>query len=202
MFPFLVWEMPVSGKEIYLTFDDGPIPGVTEFVLDTLQRYNAKATFFMVGHNIEKHPEIFSKVVGMGHSVGNHTHNHLNGWKTGLAQYLQNTEQCARQLQVALKGFSVGSSTKPLFRPPYGKLGLRQLLALRKQYRVIMWDVLTGDFDPQLAPEECFRKAIQHTEAGSVVIFHDSLKAEPNLRYALPRFLEHFHNQGYQFKAL
>jgi peptidoglycan-N-acetylglucosamine deacetylase len=202
LLPVMVWDMPVTDKEIYLTFDDGPIPVVTEFVLDTLSQYNAKATFFMVGHNIEKYPEIGKEVIQRGHSIGNHTHNHLNGWKTRLSSYLHNTEACARQMMHLGEGARLQAADKPLFRPPYGKIGFRQLLKLRNTYKIIMWDVLTGDFDSQMTPEHCLQKAIDHTTPGSVVIFHDSLKAEHNLRYTLPRYLEYFVNQGYQFKAL
>ncbi len=198
----MVWDVPVKEKEIYLTFDDGPIPGVTEFVLDLLEQYQAKATFFMVGQNIEKHPDVFKKVVRMGHSVGNHTYNHLNGWKTSLPVYLENTELCARQIRNSFSGCSKPAPAKALFRPPYGKMSFRQMLNLRKNYKIIMWDVLTGDFDPQQAPQDCLQKAIAHTAPGSVVIFHDSFKAEPTLRHVLPRYLEHFHAQGFQFKAL
>jgi peptidoglycan/xylan/chitin deacetylase (PgdA/CDA1 family) len=190
IFKQLLWRLPNQGNTIYLTFDDGPIPGVTPWVLDTLAQHQAKATFFCVGENVTKHPLIYQDVLAAGHSVGNHTYNHLNGWKTPTDDYLENVALCAKALN------------SNLFRPPYGKLSPTQLMALQKNYHIVMWDVLSADFDQSIRPEQCLQNVLTHTQAGSIVVLHDSLKAEINLRYILPRLLEHFGKQGYTFAAL
>ncbi|KAA6432742.1 polysaccharide deacetylase family protein [Dyadobacter flavalbus] len=191
-FPGFVWHVPVKEKKIFLTFDDGPIPGVTEFVLETLDTYDAKSTFFCIGDNVRKYPEIFQKVLKSGHAVGNHTYNHLNGWKTEDELYLQNIEQCEQQLAVGTV----------LFRPPYGRIRKSQSRKVLKTRKIIMWDVLSGDFSAELSPEICLKKTIQYTRPGSIVLFHDSIKASTNMQYALPAFLEHFSALGYSFEAL
>jgi peptidoglycan/xylan/chitin deacetylase (PgdA/CDA1 family) len=198
-----IWDIPTAEKEIYLTFDDGPIPGVTDFVLEALEKYNAKATFFAVGHNIEKHPHVFERVVQGGHAIGNHTFNHLNGWKTDTHTYLDNIAKCDEMLDAGnqLSSCIKGGSQK-LFRPPYGKLTREQSRLVRQHYKVIMWDVLTADYDNSLHKETCLKKTIKYTTKGSVVIFHDSFKAEKNMTYVLPRLLEYFSEQGYSFKAI
>ena len=190
LFPGLTWKMPTGAKEIYLTFDDGPIPDVTPWVLDTLRQYDAKATFFCVGDNVRKYPVIYDMVVEDGHSVGNHTLNHLSGWSTENISYFHNIRHCARMVQSGL------------FRPPYGKLRPSQIQFLQRHYRIIMWDVLSADFDQDITPENCFQNVIQNAGPGSIVVFHDSLKAETNLRYALPLVLEHFSKMDYTFCAL
>lgn len=188
-----MWQKPSGEKKLYLTFDDGPIPSVTEWVLEVLQQHEAKATFFCVGDNIRKHPAVFEKVLMAGHSVGNHTFNHLNGWKTELSEYLQNVELCQQYL----------SNQSRLFRPPYGRITRAAAARLRADtYSIVMWDVLSGDFDTQLTPEKCLKNSIQATRDGSVIVFHDSLKARPNLEYTLPRYLAHFQKQGFAFVAL
>lgn len=190
LFPGLTWKMPADQKTIYLTFDDGPIPEVTPWVLETLRTYNAKATFFCVGDNVRKYPRIYQDVRESGHAVGNHTLNHLSGWATENISYFHNIRHCARFV------------SSGLFRPPYGKLRPSQIQFLQRHYHIIMWDVLSGDFDKDISPEDCFQNVIQHAAQGSIVVFHDSLKAENNLRYALPLVLEHFTKLGYQFLAL
>ncbi len=190
LFPGLTWKMPQESREIYLTFDDGPIPEVTPWVLDILRHYDAKATFFCVGDNVRKYPEIFDQVIEEGHSVGNHTLNHLSGWATENITYFNNIRHCARMVHSGL------------FRPPYGKIRPSQALFLQRHYRIIMWDVLSGDFDNDIAPEDCFQNVIQNAGSGSIVVFHDSIKAQSNLRYALPLVLEHFSRKGYTFSAL
>lgn len=190
LFPGLTWKMPPSLKTIYLTFDDGPIPEVTPWVLETLREYNAKATFFCVGDNVRKYPEIFDKVIEGGHAVGNHTLNHLSGWSTENISYFNNIRHCARIVNSGL------------FRPPYGKLRPSQIQFLQRHYQIIMWDVLSADFDKEITPEDCFQNVIQNSGSGSIVVFHDSLKAETNLRYALPLVLEYFTGQGFTFSAL
>ena len=193
MYPSLIWDMPNTTKSIYLTFDDGPIPEVTPFVLETLDRYNAKATFFCIGDNVRKYPEIFEQVKRAGHSIGNHTFNHLNGWKTDTNVYLENIELC-----------NSFTETK-LFRPPYGRILPSQIKGIKKNYpdtKIIMWDILSGDFDLNIDADKCFKNATQATESGSIIVFHDSLKAYPRLKSALPRALEFWSNEGYRFASI
>ncbi|HWW40579.1 polysaccharide deacetylase family protein [Pedobacter sp.] len=192
-YPSLVWNKSRSDKVIYLTFDDGPIPDVTDFVLKTLKSFQAKATFFCIGDNITKYPEIFERVIGDGHRIGNHTYNHLKGWKTTDELYLRNFSKCQEL------------TATNLFRPPYGRIKKSQIKEIRKYYpnmKIIMWDVLSGDFDINLAPHKCFKNVIKHTVNGSVIVFHDSLKAFDRLEYALPRTLQYFHERGYTFETL
>lgn len=195
LYPNFVWRKPSDEKKIYLTFDDGPIPEVTEFVLETLEKYQAKATFFCIGDNISKNPSIFQQIFKDGHSVGNHTFNHLRGWATEDVAYLENVVKCQTEIQ------KNGHHTK-LFRPPYGRIKLKQANALLPDYEIVMWDVLSGDFSQNLSPEVVLKKTIKHTEAGSIILFHDSIKANERMSYALPRFLEHFSTQGFQFSKL
>ncbi len=190
LFPGLTWKMPGAQKVIYLTFDDGPIPEVTPWVLETLNDYDAKATFFCVGDNVRKYAGIYQSILNGGHAVGNHTLNHVSGWSTENISYFNNIRHCARIVQSGL------------FRPPYGKLRPSQIQFLQRHYQIIMWDVLSADFDNDISPEECFQNVIQHAEQGSIIVFHDSLKAETNLRYTLPLVLFHFSEMGYTFSAL
>ncbi|WP_316835891.1 polysaccharide deacetylase family protein [Pedobacter nutrimenti] len=192
-YPSLVWNKSRSDKVIYLTFDDGPIPDVTDFVLKTLKSFQAKATFFCIGDNITKYPEIFQRVIDDGHRIGNHTYNHLKGWKTTDELYLRNFSKCQEL------------TATDLFRPPYGRIKKSQIKEIRNYYpnmKIIMWDVLSGDFDINLAPHKCLKNVIKHTANGSVIVFHDSLKAFDRLEYALPRTLQHFHERGYVFETL
>ncbi|OYQ36374.1 polysaccharide deacetylase family protein [Flavobacterium cyanobacteriorum] len=194
-----VWDLPNDDKKVYLTFDDGPTPGVTEWVLDVLQQFDAKATFFCIGSNIDKHPDIFNKVVAAGHTVANHTYNHLNGWKTSAETYLEDTFAAEKAIEVQ----GAGTAFTKLFRPPYGKIGKAQAEALRRNgYRIVMWDVLSADFDTAITPEKCLENVIGNTREGSVIIFHDSVKAFPNLEYALPKALEYLKGKGYRFMAI
>jgi peptidoglycan/xylan/chitin deacetylase (PgdA/CDA1 family) len=190
LFPNFTWKIPTNEKVLYLTFDDGPIPGVTPWVLKQLAQYDAKATFFCVGNNIEKHPEVFAQVKAAGHSVGSHTQDHLNGWTSDNLPYFHNVRHGANQTKTIL------------FRPPYGKLRPRQTQFLLRHYRIVMWDVLSGDFDPRISEEQCLLNVTRNAEPGSIVVFHDSLKAEEKLRYALPKALAYFAEQGYRFEAL
>lgn len=190
LFPEIVWRVSTKEKNLYLTFDDGPTPGVTEFVLDTLDEYYAKATFFCVGRNVVAHPELYETIIQRGHAIGNHTHYHLNGWDTDDELYYDNIAQCAEVV------------SSKLFRPPYGKISLAQMHFLKSRYKIVFWDVLSGDFDTQLAPEKCLDNMLHHTREGSIIVLHDSEKAAPNLKFALPKALEHFANAGYKFKAL
>jgi len=204
-YPSLLWNKSRTEKVIYLTFDDGPIPNVTDFVLKTLKAFNAKATFFCIGDNIVKHPEVYAHVINDGHAVGNHTFNHLKGWKTDDETYIENTLMCQQLTRTNL------------FRPPYGRIkksqirSLKSLVLDRSESRlstsstglqIVMWDVLSGDFDINLSPEKCYQNVIKHTENGSIVVFHDSLKAFDRLEYTLPRALKYFSDKGFTFSSL
>ncbi len=192
-YPSLTWHKNRNEKVIYLTFDDGPIPDVTDFALKTLKAFDAKATFFCIGDNIYKHPEIFESIKNEGHSIGNHTFNHLKGWATPDEIYLKNFQKC----QELTKTY--------LFRPPYGRIKKTQIAKLRSAHpdtQIIMWDVLSGDFDISLDPQKCLENVVKHTKNGSIVVFHDSLKAYDRLKYALPKVLQHFTQQGYHFESL
>jgi peptidoglycan/xylan/chitin deacetylase (PgdA/CDA1 family) len=193
LFPHFTWRIPSTGEQekvLYLTFDDGPIPGLTPWVLEQLAAYSANATFFCVGDNVRKQPVIFQDIVQQGHSVGNHTYHHLDGWATENIPYFHDLRKCAQ----------LTHST--LFRPPYGRLKPRQAQFLLRHYHIIMWDVLSADFDPSVSPLQCSRNVLDSAGPGSVVVFHDNYKAEENLRYALPRVLAHFSEQGYRFEAI
>ncbi len=187
-----IWSIPNKEKGVYLTFDDGPTPEITEWVLAELRKHEAKATFFCIGNNIEKHPNIFSKILQEGHAIGNHTFNHLNGWKTDKTAYVQNAVQCEK----AIEDFSYRSK---LFRPPYGKIKPSQAKALRdKGYQVIMWDVLSADFDQQISPEQCLENVLKNVSSGSIIVFHDSVKAYENLKYVLPKTLSFLAQNKYK----
>ncbi|OOQ57442.1 polysaccharide deacetylase family protein [Mucilaginibacter pedocola] len=193
LYPNLVWEAPTGSRSIFLTFDDGPIPIVTPFVLKNLEAYNAKATFFCIGDNIDKHPDVFDAVKNAGHAIGNHTYNHLRGWDTDSRIYLDNFLQAQK-----LTGTN-------LFRPPYGRIKREQIKLLKQakpDLQIIMWDVLSGDFDINLKPEDCLKNVLKHTRPGSIVVFHDSLKAFDRLEYVLPRALEYWSGKGYSFETL
>lgn len=192
IFPDILWKMDTDVKNIYLTFDDGPLPEVTEWVLQELEKFSAKASFFMVGENIFKYKEIYSQVVAQGHSVGNHTYNHLNGWDCSTRFYHDNIIKCRSHLP----------ADTTLFRPPHGRLSWRQYKLLRQSYSVVMWDVLSGDFDQSLAKENCLKKSIEFSAKGTIIVFHDSLKSIDKLEYVLPRYLDHFASNGYSFKPL
>jgi peptidoglycan-N-acetylglucosamine deacetylase len=199
--PALTWRVSTDKKEIFLTFDDGPVPGPTEFVLDTLAKFNAKATFFCIGDNIRKHPEVFAKLISAGHSIGNHTFNHLKGWNYTIEHYLQNIELCTNQIATVSSRQSTVDS-RLLFRPPYGRITKAQIRSVRQTHKIIMWDVLTQDYRQSLSKENCLSGSLKASRPGSIVVFHDSLKAERNLSYALPRYLEYFSAKGYIFSAL
>jgi peptidoglycan-N-acetylglucosamine deacetylase len=187
--------VPTHGKDLYLTFDDGPVPGPTEFVLDTLEKFAAKATFFCIGDNIKKHPAVFRKILDAGHAIGNHTFNHLNGWKTKTEDYRRNFWLCQNEFA------KHGQTSTTLFRPPYGRISRDQIKAL-SEFNIVMWDVLAVDYDKNLTPEKCLRNTISATRSGSIIVFHDSYKAERNLKFVLPRLAEHFSLEGFTFKAI
>lgn len=191
------WRIRTNKKEIFLTFDDGPVPDFTPWVLDQLKAHKAKATFFCVGDNIAKHGEIYQRILDEGHSVGNHTFNHLQGWKTPTKKYVKNILKAESYL------YKNGQRQKKLFRPPYGKIRPQQARALRKRgYQIVMWDVLSGDFDQGLSKEECWARTRDAVRNGSIVVFHDSDKSFKNLDYVLPKLLKHFSEEGFRFEAL
>lgn len=186
-----IWKKEIEGeKVVYLTFDDGPIPDITPWVLDLLDQYNIKATFFCVGDNVRKYPDIYQMVLDRGHHVGNHTFNHLQGLKTKTKNYLENVELATKYIK------------SDLFRPPHGHIRLPQFYMLRSQYKVVMWDVVTRDYSKVQTPEKVLQNVKKYTRNGSVIVFHDSIKAEKNMKYALPRAIEWLKEQGYSFKLL
>ena len=188
----VVWDIPTEEKVIYLTFDDGPIPEITDWVLEQLKQYNAKATFFCIGENVFKNSEVFERVLLAGHQIGNHTYNHLNGWKTDNEAYFSNVLKCQEIIPIQSN----------LFRPPYGRITPKQVNTLKNDYKIVMWDVLTGDFEKYLSPEHCFKKTIQYTKPGSIVVLHDSVKAWQNMSFVLPKILKHFSEKGYRFENI
>jgi len=188
--PGLTWHMPVKDKELFLTFDDGPHPTITPFVLNLLKQYNAKATFFCIGKNVKLYPEVYRQVIDEGHKIGNHTHNHLNGWKTADGDYLKN---------IMLARETIDSN---LFRPPYGCVTRFQAQQLKKLFKIVMWDVLSGDFDTSIEGSKCYNNVVGNVRAGSIIVFHDSDKAFPRLKYALPKVLQYFTKEGYEMKTI
>ncbi len=206
IFKNYIWSFPFSKndqKTIYLTFDDGPTEGITEWTLNELKKYNAKATFFCIGKNIENHPGIYQRIITDGHSIGNHTHNHLNGWKSSNIPYLKNIELADKAIQKFNKSNLKTINSEQLFRPPYGKIKPLQASKLRENgYKIIMWDVLSADFDQKITVEKCLKNVIENTKNSSIVVFHDSIKASENLKYTLPKVLGYFSNKGYVFKRI
>jgi peptidoglycan/xylan/chitin deacetylase (PgdA/CDA1 family) len=190
MAPSVVWSIPEKRKVAYLTFDDGPIPEVTEFVLDTLKQYDAKATFFCIGRNVRENMEIYQRILADGHCTGNHTENHLNGWKTGGTAYYRDIIEAS------------GAIRSKLFRPPYGKIKIHQARTVMQRFRIVMWDVLTYDFHKDVSKEKCLYNATEYVKPGSIIVFHDSRKAQNNLEYALPRTLDILKKKGYKFEHL
>ena len=199
--PGYCWQLPPTpdhaAKPIYLTFDDGPVPGPTEFVLDVLASYRAKATFFAVGDNVRRYPTLARRVVAEGHVLANHTQHHKKGWQMTTEAYLQEVERCRQTLQAET------GQAPALFRPPYGRITPAQGRALRAQgYQVVMWSVLSADYDAGLSPGRCLVETYRRCQAGSVVVFHDSLKAAPRMEKVLPALLEVLQGEGYTIAAL
>lgn len=184
------WKIKTTEKKLFLTFDDGPIPEVTPEVLGILKKYNAKATFFCVGENVQKHPDVFKQIIAEGHSVGNHSFNHIKANKFTNEEYLANVAKADELIQ------------SPLFRPPYGRITPALAKTLGKKYRIYMWSVLTRDYEQNLSPEACLRIALNQSRKGSIIVFHDSLKASKNMLFALPRVLEYFGERGYYFEKI
>jgi len=201
-FPSFVWnihEQEINKKTIYLTFDDGPTPEITERVLDILKEYNADATFFCIGENIEKNPTIFNRILNDGHAIGNHTYNHLKGWKSDTTTYIDNTIKTEKTIQQITKS----TNQQNLFRPPYGQIKLPQAKQLQNLgYKIIMWDVVAIDWDSNISQEKVLKNVINNTKDGSIVVFHDSIKASKNMLYALPKTLDYFSEKGFAFKKI
>lgn len=197
IFSNYVWDIPSRENKIYLTFDDGPTPDVTEWVLEELKKHQAKATFFCIGKNIDSNTDLFQKIIDDGHIIGNHTFNHFNGWKSKTDDYLKNTTECQNLID------KLHPKNSRLFRPPYGKIKQSQSKKLRESgYRIIMWDVLSADFDQSITPEKCLENVLKNAVSGSIIIFHDSSKGYKNLKYVLPRTLQELKNRGFIFEII
>lgn len=196
IFPVRIWDCHCSPhqKSIYLTFDDGPVPEVTPWVLDVLRIYQIKATFFCVGNNVQKYPHLLKTIYEDGHTIGNHTFNHKNGFSSSTQEYIEDTLLAQNILNKILP------YQTPYFRPPYGRLTFSQAKHISKTHKIVMWSVLSGDFDARLSGQTVLQKTLQYTKPGSVVVFHDSIKAFPRLEYALPRYIEQCLNRGYIFE--
>lgn len=190
LFPNYIWNKSRKKPFVYFTFDDGPIPEVTPWVLDTLKAYDMHGTFFCVGDNVRKHSSIYDRIINEGHSVGNHSYSHKSGWSTEAEKYLDDVELCGSFVQ------------SNLYRPPYGRLRPQQAEAIRDQYKIVMWDILSGDFDQKITAEQCYQNVIQHLKPGSIIVFHDNIKSFKTLKEVLPKVIEYCIAQGLVSKAL
>jgi peptidoglycan/xylan/chitin deacetylase (PgdA/CDA1 family) len=206
LFPHYVWSISTEEKVMYLTFDDGPTPKITSWTLDVLEQYQAKATFFCIGNNVEKHPEIFQDILKKGHAIGNHTYNHPHGLKSSTEAYLENVKQGQDIIDIQLQKSEINnqqSTIHNLFRPPYGQISKKQSRKLiTLGYKIIMWSVLAIDWSSKTTKEKALKNVIKNAEKGSIVVFHDSEKASENMQYALPKMLEYFSKKGYTFRSL
>lgn len=189
IFPNYMWTLPSTNREVYLTFDDGPHKEITPWVLNELKQYNALASFFCIGKNVLQNPDVYQNILAQGHAVGNHTQNHLNGWKVNANEYINDIKEASKNIE------------SNLFRPPYGRIKQKHLkginAVMNNQCKIIMWDVLSGDFDRNISKEKCLQNVIENVEAGSIVVFHDSEKAYPNLKYVLPKVLQYLTDNKY-----
>lgn len=190
VFRSLTWYFPGKENELFLTFDDGPEPEVTTWILSLLKQYNAYATFFCVGNKVEKNPDLYKQIIDSGHSVGNHTYSHIKGWATASKNYISDVDKASQIIK------------SDLFRPPYGRIRPHQLKQLKKQFRIIMWDVLSKDYDQEISGEQCFHNVIDYAQSGSIIVFHDNLKSQNNLRYALPKVLDYYSTKGFIFNSI
>ena len=201
LFPNYVWRIETERKELYLTFDDGPTADITPWVLDTLKTFNAKATFFCIGKNVKNHPDIFNRILTEGHSIGNHTYSHMKGWRNKTPEYIKNFLLAEKIIKSEIR--NQGSKLQKLFRPPYGQIKPQQGTKILEQgYKIIMWDVLSFDWDKTVSQENCLDNVLSKSKQGSIIVFHDSVKASRNMQFALPKVLEHFSNKGFQFKSI
>ncbi|RLD59872.1 MAG: polysaccharide deacetylase family protein [Bacteroidetes bacterium] len=185
-----IWQIPGHKKSIYLTFDDGPHKETTPLVLNILEKYNAKATFFVLGKNAIKHPELIEGIRSRGHGIGNHGYSHKNGWGQGEEEFIQDVEKCNKILNTAL------------FRPPFGKLTKKQTAKLKEKYKLVFWTVMPGDFDTAITKQRCLARSIKNTHKGTIIVFHENEKAKENMLYTLPLFLKHFSGKGFVFKPI
>jgi peptidoglycan/xylan/chitin deacetylase (PgdA/CDA1 family) len=190
LFPSLIWNLTSKEKVIYITFDDGPHPELTPFILQELDKYNAKATFFLLGKEVDSHPSLYKDILQANHSVGNHTYSHLNGWATKNSEYFSDIEKCHSIMN------------RKLFRPPFGRIKPSQIRHLKKAFKIVMWDVLSWDFHKNTSAEKCYNIVMKKTKNGSIIVFHENDKAIKNVKYCLPKMLEHFSKEGYEFKAI
>jgi peptidoglycan/xylan/chitin deacetylase (PgdA/CDA1 family) len=190
IYPKAIWRIPTKEKKIYLTFDDGPIPVVTPWILDLLKKSEIKATFFCVGENVVKNANIYQRILDEKHALGNHTYNHLNGWNSHSKTYIKNVKKCDEVMH------------SKLFRPPYGRAKKSQIEHLSNQYSIIMWDVLSGDYDKNTSPEKCLKNVIKGVRNGSIIVFHDNIKAQKNVEYALPKFIDWAKENGFVFEKI
>ncbi len=186
----VVWRKNPSEKVIYLTFDDGPVPEVTPLVLTILAKYNVKATFFSVGENVKKHPRTYDEILKHGHKTGNHTYNHLKGFEVSVANYVENVQKAAEYIE------------SDLFRPPYGRISFKQKKALQSDYQIIMWDIITHDYNTKILPETILKTIKRFSRNGSIVVFHDSIKAKDNVLSVLPQAIDYWKKEGYEFGLL
>ena len=186
----VIWDKFGNGKTLYLTFDDGPTPGITEQVLDILDQYQAKATFFCLGRNVEKYPDVYQSILAKGHSVGNHTYSHLKGWKSKNQEYFEDIEMASHLIH------------SRLFRPPYGKIRRSQVRHLKKKYKIVLWEVMSHDYENRISKELSLKAVLKYTRQGSILVFHDSVKAWPKLQYILPELLQYFKEKGYSFEKI
>lgn len=190
LYPSLHWNVKTEKPSIYLTFDDGPTPGVTEWVLDFLKRYNAKATFFCIGKNVAAQPELYQRIIEEGHAVGNHTYHHLNGWKTSKKKYLEDIEKCTQLIN------------SKLFRPPYGKISSQQIRELKSQFKIVMWSILSKDYDPKISKEKSLEICLKQLKAGDIITLHDSIKAADKMKFVLENFLQHVDQKGWDCRKI
>lgn len=191
LFPNLIWEMPAADKKIYLTFDDGPVPGVTDWVLDQLDLFGVDATFFCIGKNVEENPDLYQRLVESRHSIGNHSYSHMNGWVNKNISYYKDILK-AKQL-----------IDSKMYRPPYGRISMRQArVLLQNDFKVVMWDVVSGDFNQKITKDQCLQNVIQHSIPGSIILLHDSLKAKEKMQYVLPKFIEYCMGKGFEFGVI
>ena len=191
LFPNFIWNVTSEEKALYLTFDDGPTPEITDWILDCLNDYNAKATFFCIGKNVEHYPRIYNRILEEKHAIGNHTFHHLKGWKTKISEYIEDVNKAS---------IYINSS---LFRPPYGRIKPKQSkLLINKGFTIVMWSVLSLDWDKNVPKNQCYNNVIEKSESGSIIVFHDSNKASKNMKYALPKVLDYFSKKGYVFKHI
>jgi peptidoglycan/xylan/chitin deacetylase (PgdA/CDA1 family) len=190
LLPTTTWSFPDKTKEIFLTFDDGPVPETTPWLLNLLDQYDAKATFFLIGKNVEKNPDLYKEIIQRGHAVGNHTYSHVSGWKLGFRKYIDDIKLARKYIN------------SDLFRPPYGKITPLQLNYLKRRFNIIFWDVLSADYNTKITGEKCLINVLSKYKDGSIIVFHDSVKAHKNLSYTLPLVLDHFKNLEYKFGTI